>query len=54
MVNVTGVPSHPLAEGVTVIVATSAVVPVFNAVKLAISPLPEDANPIDVLSFVQE
>lgn len=53
MVNVLDVPVQPFADGVTVIVATTGVVPVFTAVKLAISPLPEAAKPIEVLSFVQ-
>ena len=48
-----GVPTHPLAVGVTVIVATSVVAPVFVAVNDSISPDPLAANPIDVLSFVQ-
>ena len=53
IVKVSGVPVQPLALGVTSIVAVSAVVPVLEAVKLAMFPVPDAARPIDVLSFVQ-
>lgn len=53
MVNVLDVPVHPAADGVTVIVEMIGDVPVLVAVKLAISPLPEAAKPIEVLSLVQ-
>ena len=43
-----------LAEGVTVILATSAVVPVLMAVKAGIGPVPLAPNPMDVLSLVHE
>ena len=39
--------------GVTVIVATTGLVPVLIAVKTGISPVPDAANPIEVKSFVQ-
>ena len=53
MVNVVGVPGHPLAVGVTVMVAVTDVVPVFTALKEAMFPLPEPAKPMDVVVFVQ-
>ena len=53
MVNVTGAPLQPLADGVTVIVAVTAVVPVLIAVNAPIFPEPLAASPIDVLLFVQ-
>ena len=53
MVNVTGVPLHPFATGVTVIVAVTGVVPVLVAVNAAIFPVPLAPRPIDVLLFVQ-
>ncbi|MNT15993.1 hypothetical protein D3C72_1510760 [compost metagenome] len=43
-----------LKEGVTIIVATIGVVPLLMAVKEGISPFPEAANPIEVVSLVQE
>jgi hypothetical protein len=46
-------PGQPDADGVTVMVAVTGVVPVFIAVKAGISPLPFAAKPIDVLLFVQ-
>lgn len=49
IVNVAGAP----VAGVTVIVATAAVVPVLIAVKGAILPLPLAPRPIEVLLFVQ-
>ena len=48
-----GVPVHPLAVGVTVIVAVIEDEPVFVAVKLPISPEPFASRPIAVLLFVQ-
>ena len=53
MVNVFEDPVQPFADGVTVIVATTAVVPLFVAVKEAILPVPLAANPMLVLSLVQ-
>jgi hypothetical protein len=57
IVNVTGVPvqvTPPLLYvGVTVIVATTGVVPLFIAVKLAILPVPLAASPMEVLLLVQ-
>jgi len=49
-----GVPTQLLAVGVTVIVAVIVVVPVFVAVNEAMSPVPLEASPIEVLEFVQE
>ena len=46
IVNVSGVPTQLLTVGVTVIVATTGVVPVFVAVKDGKFPIPEAANPI--------
>src|SRR3989442_1410907 len=53
IVNVCDVPVHPLATGVTVIVAVTIVVPPFVAVNAAMSPVPLAANPILVVLFVQ-
>ncbi len=53
IVKVCAVPEHPFAVGVTVIVATCAVVPVLMAVKLAMFVLPLAAKPMEVLSLVQ-
>ncbi len=53
MVNENGVPTQPLAEGVTVTVATMAVVPALMAVKEGIFPVPLAANPIAGVSFTQ-
>ena len=57
MVNVVAVPvqvTPPLVnEGVTVIVETIGVAPVFVAVNAGIFPVPEAASPIAVLLFVQ-
>ncbi len=47
------VPAQLLAVGVTVMVATWFVMPVLIAVKEAISPVPEAASPMEVLSLVQ-
>ena len=53
IVNVTGVPAQPAADGVTVIVPVIGAVVVLVAVKLGILPIPLAANPIAVLLFVQ-
>ena len=53
IVNVCGVPLHPLATGVTVIVATCIVAPAFVAVNDPMLPLPPAARPMLVLLFVQ-
>jgi len=53
MVKLLGVPTQPLAVGVTVIVATTGVVPVLTAVNTGMSPLPVAAKPIAGLLFVQ-
>jgi len=52
MVYVPVLPTHPFAVGVTVIVPTTAVLPLFKAVKDAILPIPEEAKPIDGSEFV--
>jgi len=53
MVKVNGKPGHPKADGVTVMVAVTAVLPVLVAVNAAIFPLPLAGKPIEVLLFVQ-
>jgi len=53
MVNVVGVPVHPFAEGVTVIVAVIGEVVAFVAVNAGTLPEPLTARPIAVLLFVQ-
>jgi hypothetical protein len=53
IVKIIGVPLHPFATGVTVIVDTMFVVPVFVTVNEPILPVPLAAKPIAVLSFVQ-
>ena len=53
MVNICGNPVQPLAEGVTVIVAVTGVLPGLTAVKAGIFPLPLAAKPIDGLLFDQ-
>ena len=53
MVNVTGVPLHPFADGVTVIVAVTGVVPILVAVNTGIFPVPFAPSPIEVLLFDQ-
>jgi hypothetical protein len=53
IVNVLGVPVHPLAEGVTVIVAVTGVAPVFVAAKELIFPVPFAPSPIEVKLLVQ-
>ena len=54
IVNVTAVPLQLFAAGVTVIVETNAEEVVFVVVKLKISPVPDAARPVAVLSFVHE
>lgn len=53
MVNDSGVPVHPFAVGVTVMVATSGAVPVLVAVNEGRLPVPLAARPIDGLLFAQ-
>jgi hypothetical protein len=53
IVNVLGVPVHPFADGVTVMVAVTGAVPVFVAVKELIFPVPLAPKPIDVVLLVQ-
>jgi len=53
MVNDDAVPGQLLAVGVTVMVAVMGLVPVFVAVKEAISPAPETARPIAGFELVQ-
>lgn len=53
IVNERGVPVHPLAVGVTVMVATTCTVPVLVAVNDAIFPAPEAARPMDGALLVQ-
>ena len=53
MVNDSGVPVQPNAEGVTVIVAVIGALLVFVAVNAAIFPVPFAANPTKTLLFVQ-
>ena len=57
IVNVIGVPTQLTAPlvyvGVTVIVATTGALVTFTAVKLAILPVPDAANPIDGALLVQ-
>ena len=53
MVSDFGTPGQPAADGVTVIVAVTGVVPKFVAVKAGIFPLPLAPKPIDALLFVQ-
>ena len=52
MVNVLGGPEQPSATGVTVIVATTGIVPVLIALNDAIFPVPLAPNPIEVVLFV--
>jgi hypothetical protein len=47
MLNVRGVPTHPFADGVTVMVATTLVVPTLAAVKEGMLPVPLPARPMD-------
>ena len=54
MVNVKdmGGPVHPFAAGITVMVAIIAVIPLFDAVKEGIFPVPFAPSPMDGLLFV--
>ena len=52
-VNVAGVPAHPFADGVTVMVAVMGEVVALVAVNEGISPDPLGARPMAVLSFAQ-
>ena len=47
MVNDSGVPTHPFAVGVTVIVAITVAVPLLVAVKEGMFPVPLAASPMD-------
>lgn len=53
MVNDPGVPEQLLAEGVTVMVAETATLPVLTALNEGIGPLPLAARPMDGSLFVQ-
>ena len=53
MVNEVDAPGHPLATGVTVIVAVIGALVLFTAVKELILPVPDAAKPILVLLLVQ-
>lgn len=53
MVNVLTAPGQPPAEGVTVMMALIAVMPLLIAVNGLMFPFPLAAKPIDVLLFVQ-
>ena len=48
-----GKPVHPLADGVTIMVALAGVEPVLIPVNAGILPVPDDARPMDGLLFVQ-
>ena len=55
IVNVSAGPGHPLAVGVTVMVAITGTTPVFTAVNEGIvDPVPLATKPMEVLLFVQE
>jgi len=53
IVNDNGVPMHPLAVGVTVIVAITGAVPPLMAVNDGIFPVPLAPNPIDGVLLTQ-
>ena len=53
MVNVCAAPVHPLADGVTVIVAVIGAPVAFVAVNDPILPVPDAARPMAGLEFVQ-
>jgi hypothetical protein len=53
IVNKSAGPVQPLADGVTIIVATSGAVPLLTAANEGTSPIPVAASPIDVLLLVQ-
>ena len=52
MVKVIGVPEHPLADGVTVMLATSGAVPALVAVNAGILPDPLTPSPMDAVLLV--
>ena len=52
IVNVSAMPTHPLAVGMTMIVVVRGEFAVFVAVKLGMFPVPLTANPIVVFVFV--
>ena len=52
MVNVSAIPTHPLAVGTTLIVAVIGALVVFVAVKPGIFPVPFAANPMTGFEFV--
>ena len=52
-VNIAGVPKHVPIEGVTVTVEVVEAAVEFVAVNEGMSPFPDAANPVAVLSFVQ-
>jgi hypothetical protein len=53
IVNDNGVPTHPLAVGVTMTVATTGAVPLLAAVNDGIFPAPLAVSPIDGVLFIQ-
>ena len=53
IVNVFGIPVHPLAVGVTLMVATTATEPVFTTSNETMVPLPFAARPMEGWLFVQ-
>ena len=53
MVNVSVPPEQLFADVVTTMVAVTGAVPVFVAVKAPMLPVPDAANPIDAVLFVQ-
>ena len=54
IVNVLGVPAHPLSIGVTVILAIAGIVSLFTAMKGDKFPVPVAGKPIEGLSLVHE
>ena len=53
IVKVCGVPGHPFAVGVTVMVEVTGVVPAFTALNAAMLPEPDAASPMVALLLVQ-
>ena len=53
MLKVVAVPEHPLAVGVTVMVAVTGALVLLVAKNALISPVPVAANPIEVVLLVQ-
>ena len=53
IVNVFESPGQPFAEAETLIVAVTGALLLFTVVNTGMSPVPEEGNPIDGLSFVQ-